>query len=243
MPFYRRFKPRYGKRKVYSKYRKYTKKPRMGVIGRRLGFTDGFKKVWGMAESALRMANNVKKLINVEFKSKSEIHPINGALSNSVSSPHTFTPNVIRKGDDSDQRNGNKILLKSWKLSFRIQWNPAGASVQQARYFIINVPSNENAGVDMSKYLVGTAFDSLRNLDYVKEFRTLRSGIVKVDTTKNSIPLHFNLPLNFHTQYNADAGDVTDITSGALQLIMFGDQASNGPVCYEMQSRIYYIDN
>lgn len=208
--------------------------------GRRAG---GSLATW-LANKAIQGVKYVRKLINVEFKHKDQdYNTLNGNL-NPITNPHIVDIGTMQQGTTVSTRIGNMILAKSLKMSFTINHNASGANVQRARYLLVNYPLNEGTRPTIAELLNLALFEAPRNIDYIKQFRILASGIVTVDNTNFlTRTVRINRVLNHHIKYSANAGDYTDVVSGLITLFVFAEQTTNPPALNHFNTRFYFIDN
>lgn len=208
--------------------------------GRRAG---GSVASW-LAQKAIQGVKYVRKLINVEFKHKDlDFNTLNGGL-NTVANPHFVDIGTMAQGTTNSTRIGNMILAKSLKMSFTINHTSAGSAVQRVRYMLVNYPLNEQTRPTIAELLNTALFESPRNIDYIKQFRIMASGIVTVDNINFlTRRIYINRVLNFHVKYGANNGDYTDVVSGLMTLIVFAEQAANPPTLNHFNCRFYFIDN
>lgn len=235
------YKKRYTKRKTYK-----------GLIRGRVGtlhpwtksFSKGFNSVWNVASKALKMANDVKRLINVEIKY------LDGDIADGT--PIGYLPtastglflNGIGQGDASYQRNGMSIKAKSLGLSFDVQRNASNANPQCARWFILYTPKSEGAGPDLARVFTNATFETTKNREYPYDSIILASGRVQVDNVKaQRVHVKRFIPLNFHQRFSGTANQVSDVARGDLHFVIWCDQSANKPTIEHFQSRFTYIDN
>jgi len=201
-----------------------------------------------VAAKALKLANYLRGLINVEFKYKDLTHSdLNGAIGIKPVAANKLCLNALGQGDLYDQRNGNQVLFKTMKTAFQINADTGvnASTIQRVKVLVINEPASNGAALDLAWFYNDTSlYETPRNLDYVKSYNTLYSKeFILHKTERPTVNVHINRKLNFHTKYNGNAGTYADITSGALWLVVFTDQAAYVPTLNTFTNRIYYIDN
>jgi len=175
----------------------------------------------------------------------------------------------IQQGSGIPNRIGNKVALKSLRVraTLEITGNPTGAPPQNARFMIVydrqangTYPSiNAILGdIDVSNVVTGATFQSSINPNYFDRYIVLCDKIFIVGAgslagtdqgpteLKQFVIDEFIKLKGLEVQYGSStAGSpISDLNTGALYLIGFGDQA-NGAEAYYMNAtiRLRYYDN
>ncbi len=219
-------------------YRKYN-----GRKNGRPGYKRCAKMVYGDAQKALAMARYVKGLVNVEFK---EINTQrNGAsLSTTIS---ITTPSILAQGDLKTQRGGNKVRFKSIhrKGFFSLH---ASATTSMVRLMIVLDKQCNGAVFSIADLLedstVGDSIVSPRDVDNMNRFVVLSDKTYKLADGGGNQLIQFNIykRINLPIRYDGTGATVANMTSNALYLVSFSNEATNTPIITDF-CRIRFIDN
>lgn len=201
----------------------------------------------GKASEALFKANLALSLMNPEFKF------VDVELNQSLATNGTITLlNGLQKGTGISNRIGRSIKIKSIDLKFRIFKNTANAiSSETLRCMLVLDTEPKATQLNLSELLhnVNIVAQALspRNLDNRKRLVILKNWVIPMGLVGSSAPTnvfrkHYK-ETNYHTIYDAsDAGNITDITSGALYFVSMTNQPVN-PATIVMYNRLRYLDN
>lgn len=217
MPVYRRF---YDK-----KTKKYSYRPVKNIWWKR-----SYNKSYRMAKKAL-------SLINVEFKKVDAT----GNVNVTSGSGQLILLNGLTKGDDYDNRDGRRIRMKSVELSLISLINASATDTVVKWFIVLDKQPNVSAPV------LGDIFDSglhaIRNLDNRSRFLILKKGVHNLNSNYPEKSTKCYRRLDIRTTYDAsNVGDITDITTNSLYLVLASDEATNTPNV-KYYSRIRFIDN
>lgn len=196
--------------------------------------------------TAVKLASDVyrlKNLINVEFKY---------AQANSSSTPSTAAAtllllNGLTKGDDSTDREGRQIRMKSVQYNVRSLINGAATATLVRVMLVLDTQPNAAAPTiaNILETTGGLYVDAFRNLSNRKRFIILKDDkqVLDSDDQYNNIDCYKQFNPGFKTVYNSgNAGTIADITTNALYLVAISDEATNTP-SVNMYYRIRFIDN
>lgn len=194
-----------------------------------------------IGQKVLRDVNMLKNLINVEFK-------VLNHVTTSTAVPNTGTVmllNHLALGDDYNSRSGRQVRWKS--LQWRCTTNKhASASSSRVRMLFVIDKQCKQALPSASEILdssVAPLIDGFRQLDARKRFVILKDLTFLLNTDRPEITRTGYFKMDMKTVYDAsDNGDITDIYSNSLYMVMIGDEATNQPT-HETNVRLRYIDN
>lgn len=207
---------------------------------------------WGgymsTAMKALSIANQVRSVINTEYKYKDP-----GALNDSINNAAwaVYPISNIAEGDDSFDRNGRSVLAKSFGIRTTIS---LGGSLDHAavRIMLVKYNSCKGANPTIGDILVTTtgaqAVNSFRNIltANVKYYTILWDKRFSLDKDfKSEITLEKYWKLKFHCKYIDTTGNVSGMGENALFLLVISDNPSHATdnVNLTFTSRFRYIDN
>lgn len=198
-----------------------------------------------VAKRALKMAYNLKQLINVEFKETNT--QIDTTVGDSM---HAELLNGLSKGTNNNQRMGDSIRIKSIEVNSYAYKNSNFTGIYQRVRRVILLDLQSNAAAPTQNQIFDQAANEptleFRNLDFKKRFVILKDDVVQI--TQNdpvaAFPKYY-YQMNMHTSYDAsDNGDVTDISSNAVYVIFISTEgtAADEPSVVS-NHRVRYIDN
>lgn len=186
------------------------------------------------AYKALKIANNVRSMVNVE-KKKSD----NTYSSNNTWNGDMITLNNIAQGDSNNERIGDSMVVKSIKVHGIHVRSAADCAVR-----VILLLDKQNCVTTLQDVLVlvGQQYSPFSgyNHDNDRRFRILSDKTYELNS--NSPQKVFKISatnLKTHTRYDNGA---TTINSGAYKMIILSNKSSGGPLT-TMFTRLEYIDN
>jgi len=128
--------PRY-QRRYKKRARKPFRKTRKNTIIKMVGgaVNGGLKiasQIGGPIGAVARTVSMMRSMINTEAKT----FDVSASDTMASNSAYSFPLNVIQKGDDDAEREGNKVLYKDWQLQITGKI-ATGATVTQGRYAVV----------------------------------------------------------------------------------------------------------
>lgn len=229
--------------------RRFRKRRRGGRRGGRFSrFMGGASKAIGVAGKALRVARQVKDLLNVEFKSYTDMstyaaYPIpSAAVSISWLLP-------IVEGTGDDERNGTSVKASSLFMDGQIHWTAASTRAQTVRMVVLK--DKHGDGTNDPSWSIGGANDvfnaltvnAMRNLQTTDRFEILsdkryylsdQHPIAKVKIYKK---LDTRMEFNGNTATNASSGN------NSIWVLTLSDQVVANYPQMTVGWRMRYIDN
>ncbi len=211
----------------------YSKKYRKKCPPRRTNFTYG-----QVLDKVVGDVSKLKGLINVEFK---VIDVVTASVV--TTTPVIAVINACVQGDDFDQRDGRKVRFKSVSIKLHIRMHATPTSDTLRIMLVIDKQPNEIVMV-IGDLLNNTDPEGQRNLDQRKRFTILRDDTITLDTGQGILRMwEYYKKLDMITIYDdSNAGNITDITTNALYLVLFGTEATNG-MTIGRTTRLRFIDN
>ncbi len=195
------------------------------------------------AGRALDLALKTAKLLNVEYK----LHTVTVA-STAVTDAGTITPlSLLVQGDTDITRNGNQVKWTSYYLHYRWRIHASAANTA-VRLMIVHDKQTNQAQFALADILQSAAAQlnifSPYNIDNVSRFNVLYDRVHSLVDVGDSAQVIRKLikPLQLKIRYDANVGDVTDLTQDSLSLVLIGSEATNDPsITFFYRGR--FIDN
>jgi hypothetical protein len=164
----------------------------------------------------------------------------------------TTTPLVVSlpvcaQGDTDITRDGNQIKLTNIQFNYTIAANGT-ATVNRSRIMIVLDKQANNLAATLPDVLKDTtandAIVSAYNENERQRFVILYDQVHcnAVSSSKAHEYKSFNRKLDLHIRYDANNGDVTDLTSNNLLLMAVGNEATNGASLVSF-IRLSFVDN
>lgn len=225
-----------------KRYRKFNRKKR-STLSRVGKYMSTGAKGLVLASTALKVAKQVKSMINVEFKNYEQ--QFNASVTNAGLIQCLNDPS---QGDQEGNRDGDSIRCKSVSITGYLRANAAGTTTQRIRVIIFIDKENNSPGT--TDPTVGTtAYRVLNDADYT-EFKYIENSnrykILKDKTymlnkdTKEEIPFKYYKKLSLKTYY-IDQNNDTPKKNG-IWFILISGSTSEHPGYY-FNTRLRYVDN
>ncbi len=216
-----------------KRYRKRTVRPTYMGCG---------KMVMSDAQKALAIARGVKALLNVEYKS----HTVTAAALAITDSASATNLTLLVQGDTDITRDGSQVKFTSLRFGFTLKSN-ASATRTNVRIMLVHDKQTNQAQATATQVLQDStpidAIISAYNIDNVSRFNILYDKVFSLDPSYiPTLSRVVHKKLNLKVRYDANAGDVTDLTQDSIFLIMVSDQVTNDPTISH-QIRLRYLDN
>lgn len=218
MPRRRAYKKKYKKRSTYQKYNSYAQ----------------------TAVKALRIANQVRQLVNTEFhhydaKLGSTGVTWNGAI---------YDLCLPAVGDGDEERTGDSIRLKNLKLQGHISYNTLGSATQTVTLMIFLDKANKYglASDILDQGEIGTQWAPYAPKDKDNTFntKTLWKKTFVMSDQRDFTKIFAKLDnLNWHMQFE---NGTTIPNTNRLRLLVISDTNANLPAL-TFFSRVSFIDN
>ncbi len=118
------------------------------------------------------------------------------------------------------------------------------AAVDTAVRIMVVIDKQPNETVLVIGDLIGaTTMPSFRQLDHRKRFVILHNSVHHLTTGgQGNTHLDWYKQLDMITQYDDTTSGIGSITTNALYLVIFSNEATNGPTI-DRTTRVRYIDN
>lgn len=211
-----------------------------GRIYRKKKFRKSASSASAKATKALSLARSVASKVNVEYKTNDSTSNLGVGTT-----AQTIHLTGLTKGDDYNNRDGRSVCYKSIEMDIYTVMH-ASASATVVRYILVLCKNGLSAPSFSSIFDTSSAQAIIahRNLNNRKNYTILWDKLEFMDSAshKQCIDSKFK-KLNMHTIFNAgNAGDITDIESNALYLVMVSNEATNTPTVY-YNVRLRFVDN
>lgn len=193
---------------------------------------------WSTAKQLWKDVTYLKSLINTEFKYKDT--SANSAIS---TSPNFQLLNGLARGDDSTDRDGRQVRIKSLQSNFLFTQHASATSTIVRCIFFIDKDAN-GATPNMTDVFEAATINAPRELDNRKRFVILKDWTVTLTSSGQTIKRQKVFKnLDMKTVYDdSTAGDITDISSNSLFLLLLSNEATNTPTV-NSYVRIRFVDN
>ncbi len=191
------------------------------------------------ASKALAVAFAVKKLINVEYMSF-RVTPTSDPNTSGTSQNMT----AIAQGDDTSDRQGDKIRVKRLALSGIVTLH-ASATDSRVRFVIVRdnngsttIPTIANLYAGASAFADNTLKSGTPQEN--SRFSVLWDKMVIVNSDTPTKAFSYSMTLDHHVFFSGPAA--TDEGKGHLYLFMASNEATNDPVV-TAKTQVWYLDN
>ncbi len=197
-----------------------------------------------LASNALTVANQVKKMINVEYK----FLDTSETLMQIGSGANIFQISNIPQGDTESSRDGSQVKVVRINIRGTVRMNDSVPSTN-VRVMLICDKQTNSAIYLHGDLLQNTAVDlnivSPLNLDNKYRFHVLydKNFLYSNNGKFNS---QFNINKNIQTRMRFDGAtaDIANITSSSYSLVVFSDEnAPAGQPFLTFTARIRFVDN
>lgn len=225
MAYYRRYRRRYTRRPRRSRRHKSFRR-----FGRRAG---------SVAYKALRTAQTVRSLMNVEFGHLDTSRSLTPDTSGAV-----YLLNGISQGDGNSNRHGKQVKMVNWNTIIRAVKHASETTGTFFRIIIFKKWTQDNTASTVSDILDGVDILAHYNLDEIKNHKILFD---RTYTLNSNIPERYirinlrNLGKVIYSIGNT-GNSVTDIEHNGLHMIVISDHATNTP-SLSCKERLRWIDN
>ncbi len=209
---------------------------------RRRRAPEGRMQIYGKAARQVwRDVKSVKRLINVEFK----------FFDNILFTTVTTTPQIqplsnITQGDAASQRDGNQVKCLSIQLSYYWSMND-NARTTAIRVMLVKDKQTNQAQFTASDLLSFTdPIDNLvspYNRDNRRRFTVLHDRKILLNTSGQQQHIFGKkFRQDQHLRYDANVGDITDLTQASYSLLIVSSELTNVPTL-NLIARLNYVDN
>lgn len=197
-----------------------------------------FKKFLTTAEQALRVANGVRKLLNVEFKLFDHVE-----TSTAVGNSGTLVSlNNMAQGDNSNNRGGLSVRNKT--LQFKYYCEQHASATNTFVRIVLLIDKNPNGSlVSVSDIFSENRITGHLHNKHLQRFNILSEQLISLNasSTDGSIGKKF-IRLENHTKYDESAEQNDNIERNQILLYMISNEATNTPTVH-WSTRLRYIDN
>lgn len=205
-----------------------------------------FKKNDSLAIKALKMAHNIKKLINVEYKK------IDTANTISVGTATITNLTLIPQGDDNNERVGNSILHKYVTFKSNLSGNTSNTAIGAVVRMVIFRFARSDGTIPSVGDILETTNNPLsayaRDLTRRDDMEVIRDKLWTVTNSTGSAKsilqykFNYTFPENKHQKFTGIGSTETSVKSGGVYMLLVSDQTVNSPE-FDFYSRITYVDN
>lgn len=194
----------------------------------------------------VQQVNRKVEAVKRTIKASEEKGWVDGYLSTTADVAGTCTLlNGLRKGDNSYNREGDEVLMRSVKFNFN---TIAADSTNLMRVMLIIDHEPQGVTLTMGEVLDMVTITyppyAFRKMDYKKRFTVLFDKSVRLNTVADLNQFFkVNQVLNLKTQFKtaSDTGNISDISRNALYLCVGSDSAAVPNPGYSFGFRITYV--
>ncbi len=200
-----------------------------------------------VANKALIVAKQVKKLVNVEYKFF-DIISTGTVIPNGVGTIVQLSN--IPQGDTDITRDGAQVKLTTMDFTANIIVNTSAANTGSLITVMLVEDRQTNEAIYATADLLENVVDGLSplsalNLDNKYRFKVMKRWIFQLNTASNPrkvIKCHYKFPNNMKLRFDNSTSTIADLTSRSLSLLFISNEATNEPSIVFF-NRIRYIDN
>ncbi len=193
------------------------------------------------ASKALRIAESVRRLINVEYKFIDTI-----SLQAISTTPLIIPLSNISQGDTTITRDGSQIKCLSIQFSYFWTLNASAAVTTMRVLLVKDKQTNQSlyaAGDLLSDITASDAINSPYNRDNRKRFNIMYDKIISLSDS-NHKQMHFGMKFSQEQilRYDANAGTIADLTQSSYSIMLVSTEPTNTPV-FTSFVRLNFVDN
>jgi len=236
-------RPRYQKRRPWRQKMSYSRRRRRR---RKIGGNGRFSR-WNtrrMASKALRCCQQMQRNRELKYCDWSHLYGPGAA-------GQVFHAPLIDKGDDNDQRIGNKVIIQSMSFRFRL-WNRDATETQTMRVIIIAWKDSRGGSLATSEFLSGSnivigqyTHDPTHDHESTADWRIIFDQTFDLSAYSRQghcITTKGYNKINWVTMYNADTVTTpAEINQGLISVYVLPFAATNFQ--YEFQGQFRFTDD
>lgn len=210
---------------------------------KRPGYQACGKMVWGDAQKALKLAQRLKKLVNVEYKTRETAQTALNVIDGIGS--HIFLCG-IQRGLTTNDRDGSQVKATSIQLKYTISQH-ASATLTSFRVLLV-IDKQTNQAVFTTADLLQNVTNiqsvvSFRNLDNMHRFNVIYDKVHVLSSNGSHMQQgYFAKSLQLLLRYDADAGTIADLTQNSITMVVISNEPTNTPTM-SAAIRIKFVDN
>lgn len=193
---------------------------------------------WNTAHKALKVANDVKRLLNVEFK----VRDTNEVTTTPDSSGEVISLNHLAQGDAETQRSGISVLNKSIQLKWTCTQHASATSTFIRMMLVKDIRPNGTLAT-IADILQEARINSYLDRQQFGRFQVLNDVLIALNGSShdNTIGKIYK-QLQFHTKYQGSDSTDGGVMGGQLLLVLISNEATNVP-SFKYACRLRFIDN
>lgn len=210
---------------------------------KRPGYIRCGRMVVSDGQKALALARHLKTLVNVEFKHHNVL-----LKDVSITDAGLITPlSLTNEGNTSQTRDGGSVKWTSYRLIYNWKIH-ASATNTTVRVMVVHDKQTNQAQFTLADLLfdatVKDAIYSPPNINNASRFNILYDkvhALSAVGNSSNLVRIHHK-KLNMKMRFDANVGNVTDLTSDSMALVFISDETTNDPTL-TINYRSRFVDN
>ena len=190
------------------------------------------------AHVAMKTAKTAMSLLNVELKHFDTAQTIYPYTSN-FSTVALFN---IPQGDADNQRNGEKLRIKSLNITGVVVKN-GGVANTLVKFVLVKCPTVHSDTSPGTQVYVDPLMCTFRNMDFTKKYSVIWTKTIALNTISTKKLFDKYIKLNIPVSYTSSAGD--SVEANQYFLMVTSDQANNAASLptITLKTRVRYIDN
>lgn len=199
------------------------------------------KMVWGDAKKALKIAQSVKALLNVEVKN----FDIQQTVANMSTTPFILQLSNIPQGDTTSTRDGNQLKTMGLELGYSLIVNATlprtivriivvcDKQTNQAIYNIDDLLEDSSAGDNIvSPY----------NLNNRHRFNIIYDRVHSLSLAEATVTVKRYLAFSKLIRFDASTSAIADLTQNSISMVQMTNEPTNVPAITSFL-RLRYVDN
>lgn len=199
----------------YKKYKKQSPSTR---------FLSQSAKALVTAQAALKLATQIKGLVNVE----KHRHLLTTTATNITQAGTMLDFNLIAQGDNQADRQGNSILVKGISSKLNIIGHSSSAHTSIRIVWFIDQQQVADSSPAVTDVLEAATVTAPINLLNVGRFKILKQKFINFSNAGQQQALvNQFIKLNHHVRYNGTTS--TDIQKGGIYMFILSDEATSYP--------------
>lgn len=191
------------------------------------------------AMTALKIARDVKKMLNVEVKNKD----VPRSANTSFDTLGCALISGLNQGTGSESRNGEQIKLQSVQLQGSVVHNAAGDDSQIVRLMLVRYNAMNGVGPVATDLLSEDNVDGFREMDTSGRYHVLWDQKFVVSADSPMLLFDEYIKTSAHIKYIGSTDATADQGAGALFFCNVSTQTTANYPVINWASRIRYVDN
>jgi len=207
-----------------------------------------FNKGDSLAIKALKMASNVKKALNVEYKFVDQSNNISAtAGAATVANGQLYALNGLATGSGQSQRDGNQVEFKSISMHVRMGLVAPATDNYQLRMIIFKKKSPQGDTPVQGDVLLSSAgadTNAFYNLDSVPQgVQVLSDKVFTLNDQHPTLYTSVHIQKDIKTRYLGQTNGLADLGTNGIYVMFVPNSSFGSGVFINATSRLRYVDN